>query len=1015
MKKLKTISLLLSLSLLASLVIPVTLATTTRAVGEQENSGMIINKTATANTDGTYTIQLEAFATGDKVITETTKDVPTDIVLVLDQSGSMEEKMNTYSFRAYSGKDNEDYYNLRHNNNSYNANKNLYYKLTDGSYATVSVTRTQGEGASNYTECPADWDNDAYRGTNNYYANKDNLYVKSGEEYKKVDLVRSIKMDSWIYTYTYTYTFPDGSTVESEGSDSSPDFGGKGPLYVRSAAYTYTYTYTYTDSEGQIKTIGTSEGANTQPTDFTLYERYTSSSTTRLAALQTAVTNFANSVKTKAAGPDGDLSTTADNVNHRIAVVGFATGSTSSNYGYPTWENTEVFVGANQYNYSDHAKSYYGSALQDMSTQAGYDNVIASKNALAARGATYPNYGLEMAKGILNANPVQQGETRNRVVILFTDGSPGYSGYDDSVASSAVTTANTLKNNGVTVYSVGIFEGADATSAGNQQGTDEQKANWFMQNVSSNNGAAQNPSYYLSAGDAASLNSIFQQISENIESGGSSTTLSKETVIKDIISDQFELPAGATENNITLETYACTGKDGDSYTWSKNDGRTMGATAAVSDGQVSVTGFDFAENYVGTVTENGTVKYRGHKLVIKFKVKPKAGFLGGNDVYTNTSAGVYENSSATKPVLTFNRPQVNVAIEDVTVTAADKNVYLLSDLTADQIKDGATVKCGNVELNLSEANQNYGLKAWQTEYVDITVTVKDKDGNVISDKLDNLTDDTTYTVEVTVEPKTVGTSTTAKGDAATAKTGVNDPAANIYVFKPELKFMDSSAYYGETIPTNNNYSSNRVGTEKWMHDSTEAVPGEMLGTKPTLNISFTPDESKLENGKYTKQDVPVTATVKIGTKNVNDYTTFVHQDCTTACGWATPAKPGAPAFLIHIQTCTLNITKQGGAVDESYVFDVFKDGEKYTEISVWGNGSETIYELPVGSYTIQENAGWSWRYEAEYKDSPTVLTAKNPTGSITCNNRKTENYWLNGFSTIVKNISGVENSNEGEG
>ena len=92
----------------------------------------------------------------------------------------------------------------------------------------------------------------------------------------------------------------------------------------------------------------------------------------------------------------------------------------------------------------------------------------------------------------------------------------------------------------------------------------------------------------------------------------------------------------------------------------------------------------------------------------------------------------------------------------------------------------------------------------------------------------------------------------------------------------------------------------------------------MLGTKPTLDISYTPDESKLESGKYTKQDVPVAATVKIGTENVNEHTTFVHQDCTTACGWETPATPGAPAFLIHIQTCTLNITKQGGAADESY-------------------------------------------------------------------------------------------------
>ena len=29
-----------------------------------------------------------------------------------------------------------------------------------------------------------------------------------------------------------------------------------------------------------------------------------------------------------------------------------------------------------------------------------------------------------------------------------------------------------------------------------------------------------------------------------------------------------------------------------------------------------------------------------------------------------------------------------------------------------------------------------------------------------------------------------------------------------------------------------------------------------------------------------------------------------------------------------------------------------KEGEKYTEVTIVGDGSETIYELPVGNYTI---------------------------------------------------------------
>ena len=607
-----------------------------------------------------------------------------------------------------------------------------------------------------------------------------------------------------------------------------------------------------------------------------------------------------------------------------------------------------------------------------------------------------------MGNGIFGANPIAEGEKRNRVVIVFSDGVPGWSGYDSDTANSAIAQAGTAKNTyGATVYTIGIFPGADATSAGNQNGNETEKANWFMQRVSSNTQYPQSPSYYLSAADAGTLNSIFQQISNQIETGGAETTLGSETVVKDIISPYFTLPAGTTASGIRIDTYACTGKDGNTYTWSGTSGGPSGATATVDGDQVSVTGFDFSENWCGTETNaQGNSTVRGNKLVISFEVSPKSGFLGGNEVITNASAGIYENGSAQTPVMTFEQPKVNVPIQDVTVTATDKNVYLKGEVTAEQLKDGAEISVGDVKLDLTK--DNYGLEYWQTEYVDITITVKNKDGNVISDKLDNLTDDTTYTVEVTVAPKTVGTSTPAKGDAATAKTGVNDPAANIYVFKPELTFKDSTAYYGESVPANNNYSGNKVGSETWKHGDTVSTDVTMLGTKPTLDISYTPDESKLESGKYTKQDVPVAATVKIGTENVNEHTTFVHQDCTGK----TCALPEGYHFWIHIQTCTLNITKQGGADDESYVFDVFKDDVKYSEVTVWGNGTETLVELPIGTYTISENTGWSWRYSANNGGSA-ALTTQNPTGSITCVNTKNNNQWLNGFSEVVRNIFGT--------
>lgn len=992
MKKTKILSLLLCLSLFCALIVP-----GTRAYADNEpDSGMKISKTATANADGSYTITLEAFATGSMVITEQKTDIPTDIVLVIDQSGSMNDPIGGYTYTAYRtggynsrNYHNDEYYPLRHNGGS----ENLWHKLNNNEYIAVSV-----EQKMVYTAISG-WSN------RKYYDNQNSLYCLVSGEYKSV----AVRREGHVFSADeYWYTMDGQQILYTTGDSSIPNFGQYAPLYPSVKKYTYSYTL-----NGVTTVIEESLGDGSSP-DTQFYRRDYSSSAggTRLNALKNAATTFANAVAAKAAGADGDISTPADNVNHRIAVVGFASGQyyNGTNYNYG---NTEVFVGSNQYKYGSAAQGQYGNAFQDMNTSTGVGNVSASVGALSAEGGTLTNLGLEMGNGIFGANPIAEGEKRNRVVIVFSDGVPGWKGYDSNTANSAITQAGTAKNTyGATVYSIGIFPGADATSAGNQNGNETEKANWFMQRVSSNTQYPQSPSYYLSAADAGTLNSIFQQISDQIETGGTTSTLTSDAVVKDIISPQFTLPAGTTAANITVETYACTGKNAnDDYTWSNNNS-TMGATASISGDQVNVTGFNFSENYVGTVTEGDSVTYRGHKLVISFKVQPKAGFLGGNEVYTNTSAGIYENGSAENPLLTFDRPTVNVPIKDVTVTAKDKNVYLKGEVTADQLKDGSEISVGDVKLDLSKAadtDKPYGLDPWQAEYVDITVAVKDKDGNVISDKLDNLTEDTTYTIKVTVTPKTTG-STGSAGTPATEKSGENTPAANINVFKPELTFKDSTAYYGETVPANNDYSSNYVAnSEKWKNGGKYSTDDgvQMIGTKPTLDITYTPDEAKLDNGKYTKQDLPVKATVNIGTDDVTSYTTFLHETCTVdGCKWNNEITSGNPAFLIHIKTCTLRITKQGGADDESYVFDVYKDGVKYSEVTVWGNSTETLVELPIGTYTISENAGWSWRYSANNGGSA-ALTAQNPTGSITCVNTKNNNQWLNGFSEVVRNIFGT--------
>lgn len=1004
MKKTKFLALILCLSFLCTLLLPAT----AYADDPPADSGMKISKTATANKDGSYTITLEAFATGSQTTSTQTEDVPTDIILVLDQSGSMAYDIGEVRYTAYTSNNtqNNRNYAKRHNGGS----ANLWHKLNDGSYVSVSVTLQQ---TLTYNKITKGRNDNGSNGYTNYWENRNNLYTYVSGEIKKVVYTR--ERDWFWKNYNCKYALEDGTILNqnSEGSMYSPTFQNTDDGYLYLGVLNENqnvYTYTYTDSAGEVQTIGTSTGANMSFTPA-FYQRSVSTSGggTRLDALKNAANAFASAVAAKAAGNSAEG---INPINHRIAVVGFASKSGNGN-------NTELLsiAGKNSGSvgvaYNSITDQNLKDVLQSMDKQNGRAMVDAAINALAAEGATRTDLGMDMAQQILRANPVPQNETRNRVVIVFTDGSPtDHNGFQTNVANSAITAANAIKAGGTTVYSIGIFSGADASSAGtkptgnlgNNSNQLTAACNWFMQQVSSNNGTPNYPSYYLSAGDAASLNSIFQQISNNITTGGSSTTLGSETVVKDIISPYFTLPAGTEASGIRIDTYACTGKNGDTYTWSGTSSGNGGATATVSGDQVSVTGFDFSENWCGTETNAQGTIVRGEKLVISFKVDPKSGFLGGNDVPTNASAGIYESASAQTPVITFERPTVNVPIKDVTVTAEDKNVYLLGEVTADQLKTGTEISVGDVKLDLSKATDTdkpYGLDPWQTEYVDITVTVKDKDGNVISDKLENLTDDTTYTVEVTVAPKTVGTSTPAKGDAATAKTGTSEKSIN--VFKPELTFQDSVAYYGDNAPV---YSTtNKVG-EVWKHGETVSTNVTMLlDTAPELDISYTTEAGKIVADKInTKQDIPVAVSVNIDRTPVNSYTTFVHQNCTPACGWTAATTPGNPAFLLHVKTCTLNITKQGGAANEPYVFTVKKDGQPYTEVTIVGNDSVTIYELPVGDYTIEEDTGWSWRYSPQYSTTGAALSAANPNGTITCTNKLENNYWLNGFSQVVKNI-----------
>jgi len=217
-----------------------------------------------------------------------------------------------------------------------------------------------------------------------------------------------------------------------------------------------------------------------------------------------------------------------------------------------------------------------------------------------------------------------------------------------------------------------------------------------------------------------------------------------------------------------------------------------------------------------------------------------------------------------------------------------------------------------------------------------------------------MTQDDSYTVTATVSPKEEAASDSAGASAQPATATVT---STVYVYKPELTFKDSEGYYGDTVP---GFDGNLTATV-WKHGETEANT-DAMGAAPALTLTYTPDADAIVDGKInTRMDFGVAAAVKIGETDVTANTTFKH----TPCEGKTCTLPDGTAFLCHVNTCSLTISKTvtGQNNGQSFVFTV-KDanGNVITTVAVKGGASKTITGLPIGTYTVTEDTQWSWQY-----------------------------------------------------
>lgn len=637
-------------------------------------------------------------------------------------------------------------------------------------------------------------------------------------------------------------------------------------------------------------------------------------------------------------------------------------------------------------------------------------------------GATNVGDGMKQAETLMGSgyNYTGSNTTRQKVVVVFTDGVPTtQSDFNTTVANTAIKSAKALKDSGATVYSVGIFNGAKPEQLygdsgfkynsngqvgsywasfswwgiGDVKNYDIPAGNRFLNYISGNfpdateigiqpydssflgigyygweitrNFNRASSSYYLTANDSASLSRIFTTISENI--GQASIDLSSSTVVKDIVTPYFTMPANTADVKLYTADY-----NGTSFGMEQPAGSDVRATIDANTNTVSVTGFDFNKYYVADKQHEGTY---GKKLIIEFSVQRKPGFVGGNNVPTNgDTSGVYTEKGVSAGL--FDVPKVNVPIIAPELAGQDCHVYYLG-----------------TQPTPEQMCTPYDTAGSDFSFVKVSYTTS---GSV------DMTQDGSYTVTATVSPKEEAASDSAGASAQPATATVT---STVYVYKPELTFQDGEGYYGDTVP---GFDGNLTATV-WKHGETEANT-DAMGAAPALTLTYTPDADAIVDGKInTRMDFGVAAAVKIGETDVTANTTFKH----TPCEGKTCTLPDGTAFLCHVNTCSLKISKavtgDGANLNQTFVFDV-KDsaGKVVTTIVLKDGDSKTITGLAVGKYTVTEDTNWSWSYSIVGDNNKTAtLSGTTPSAVVDVTNHYNSHNWLTSIADVINTwISG---------
>lgn len=334
--------------------------------------------------------------------------------------------------------------------------------------------------------------------------------------------------------------------------------------------------------------------------------------------------------------------------NSSIAVVKFA-GKEKTETG-----NDKYKSGGYHYNYSQ-------TVIDLTAAGTGAAALKDAVNALDPDGSTAADYGMNRAKSIIDS---VKNNDHQKVVIMFTDGEPNHSsGFETDVANDAIKASKSIKEAGATVYTIGCFGTTPSDTSDTGKYMNYVSSNYPNATSMTSGGAKADPAnYYKTVSNAADLNNIFTDISQTI--GGTTVTLGSTSVLRDVISDSFKLPAGADKSSIKAYSVDCLGKNSDgSYSWQDKSAWTAISPENIeltdNNKTINVTGFNYAANWVDQFGVNHSQSH-GKKLVVEIPIVPEQDAT--DSVKTNGDAsGIYATGvDGEEPVQTFPSPTVYI-------------------------------------------------------------------------------------------------------------------------------------------------------------------------------------------------------------------------------------------------------------------------------------------------------------------------------------------------------------------